>query len=278
MRARLPHAAFSGPDVAGSLPMIDRFTAAEAADLALVTHHYYRADQSDPKATRDRLLLRDEKFDARLDELRDLCDGRHLRYRINEVNSFSGGGKPGVSDTFASALWCLDYLLDLASRGCGGVNLETDVNHRAFVSSYSPIVHETTGGTVVCSPRPEYYALLAFAMAGRGDVLKTTVDAGGVNLTAFATRAGDGAVYLIVVNKDAARDAAVECNVPTGRTAADVYRLVGPSLGAKDGVTFADAAVAADGSWAAGKPAAAAVAGGLLRVAVPHGSAVRRAG
>ena len=273
VRAKLPHAAFSGPDVAGSLTMIDKFTAAEAADLALVTHHYYRADQSDPKATRDRLLLRDDTFDARLDALRDLCDGRHLHFRINEVNSFSGGGKPGVSDTFASSLWCLDYLLDLASHGCGGVNLETDVNHRAFVSSYSPIVHDTVDGHVVCSARPEYYALLAFAAAGRGDVLKTTVDAGGVNLTAFATRAGDGATYLIVVNKDVARDAAVECNVPAGTTAGDVYRLVGPSLDAKEDVTFAGAAVTDDGSWTAGKPEAAAVQGGVLRVAVPHGSA-----
>jgi len=31
-----------------------------------------------------------------------------LEYRINEVNSFSGGGKEGISDTFGSALWCLD--------------------------------------------------------------------------------------------------------------------------------------------------------------------------
>jgi len=35
-----------------------------------------------------------------------------------------GGGKPGVSDTFASALWRLDYMFLLASYDCEGLNLE----------------------------------------------------------------------------------------------------------------------------------------------------------
>jgi hypothetical protein len=47
------------------------------------------------------------------------------------VNSFYAGGKPGVSDTFASALWCLDYVSPAASFGSEGVNLETDVNQIA---------------------------------------------------------------------------------------------------------------------------------------------------
>lgn len=36
-----------------------------------------------------------------------------------------------MSDTFASALWCLDYVSPAASFGSEGVNLETDVNQIA---------------------------------------------------------------------------------------------------------------------------------------------------
>jgi len=75
--------------------------------------------------------------------------------------------------TFASALWCLDYMFNLAAHGCGGVNMETDVNQLGFISHYSPIVHDANG---VCSARPEYYGMLAFAMAGHGELIKVSIE------------------------------------------------------------------------------------------------------
>jgi hypothetical protein len=81
-------------------------------------------------------------------------------YRLCETASFSGGGKPGVSDTFAAALWALDYLFVLASHGCGGVNMETGVNHLGRISYYTPISDDLAGHY---SAAPEYYGLLAFA-------------------------------------------------------------------------------------------------------------------
>jgi hypothetical protein len=185
IRAKLPQAVFSGPDAAGNFAFVEGFVAAESGGMKLVTHHYYRGGQRDPKSTMERLLTGDERFDARLIQLQNLCAGRHLDYRINEVNSFSGGGKEGVSDAFGSALWCLDYLFRLASHGCSGVNIETDVNQLGFVSFYSPIAHDADG---VCSARPEYYGMLAFAMAGRGEVIKASLAENDINLTAYATR------------------------------------------------------------------------------------------
>jgi hypothetical protein len=46
-------------------------------------------------------------------------------FRIDEMNSVACGGKAGVSDTFASALWALDTVFAVARSGADGVNIHT---------------------------------------------------------------------------------------------------------------------------------------------------------
>ncbi len=145
IRAVLSNAPFSGPDSIGNLAWITNFVATESRDIKLLTQHYYRGDAKDPKTTLARLLQRDDAWDKRLEKVRELSRENGVVFRINEVNSFSSGGKTGVSDTFGSALWCLDYMFTLAAYGCEGVNLETDINQLGFISHYSPIVHDETG-------------------------------------------------------------------------------------------------------------------------------------
>src|SRR6202023_2346973 len=89
-------------------------------------------------------------------------------WRMCETASFSGGGKAGVSDTFASALWVLDYVWELASFGGAGVNMETGVNHLGWISHYTPIGDDLKGHY---GKAPEYYGLEAFARVPKGDVL-----------------------------------------------------------------------------------------------------------
>jgi hypothetical protein len=45
------------------------------------------------------------------------------RVRMTEGNTCYRGGKPGVSDVFAAALWSADYSLLLTSNNYSGVNL-----------------------------------------------------------------------------------------------------------------------------------------------------------
>jgi hypothetical protein len=52
-----------------------------------------------------------------------------IPWRMSETATLYGGGKPGVSDSFASALWVLDYLFVLARFGAAGANLQTGINH-----------------------------------------------------------------------------------------------------------------------------------------------------
>ena len=270
IRAKLPRAVFSGPDVAGNLSFVEKFVGSEAGDMKLATHHYYRGGASSPRATLQTLLARDDGFDRRLDALHALCADHHLEYRINEVNSFSGGGKPGVSDTFGSALWCLDYMFDLASHGCSGVNMETDINQHAFISHYSPIVHDANGH---CTARPEYYAMLSFAMAGHGYLTKTAMSKSDVNCTAYSTQSSDS-IWVTVIDKDFTKDAQVELELPSQSGAVKIYRLIAPSIEAKDHVTLAGSSVADDGTWTPGEPEVVPISQGHIQFAVAHASAI----
>ena len=130
------------------------------------------------------MLQEERKYQPALARAQAAAREARIPYRICETASFSGGGRADVSDTFAAALWALDYLFVLASRGCSGVNMETGVNHLGWVSHYTPIGDDLAGHFTAA---PEYYGLLAFAQAGRGDLIEVGCETGGLNLTAYAT-------------------------------------------------------------------------------------------
>jgi len=92
--------------------------------------------------------------------------------------------------------------------------------------------------------------MLAFALAGHGDLVPCKFKAPNLNLTAYATRNTDGTLFVVVINKDETQVAAVETILPKGYTRATVLRLSGPSLTSQEDVTFAGTPVAADGTWA----------------------------
>jgi hypothetical protein len=267
IRAVLPRVPFAGPDIAFRTEWLESFARDEGADIALLTAHHYIMGQENPAATIDVLLAEEKKFQPALAKFQAAAEAAHVPWRMCETQSFSGGGRAGVSDSFASALWALDYLFVLAGFGCSGVNMETGVNHLGRVSKYTPITDDLAGHY---GPAPEYYGLLAFAQAGKGEQIAVTTSPGGINLTAYATRQ-PGAVILTVINKDVSRDAAVEVTGTASKTAG-VVRLTGPGLAATSGATLGGGAIAADGSWA-GSSTAVPILGGRARLDVPAASA-----
>jgi hypothetical protein len=270
IRAALPSAAFSGPDVAGHPDWATKFAAAEAADLRYVTMHYYRTGAKKPDATLESLLQSDPALDVKLQAIRQASDSSSVDYRIVETNSFYGGGKEGVSDRFGSALWCLDYLFHLASAESRGVNLETDINHLGWVSHYSPIFRDESGRLIA---RPTYYAMLAFALAGKGKLIHLALEKGEINLTAYATMDPEGLLWLTIINKDLQRAAEVDVTLPPGIAGANLFRLSAPSAESPDQVTLAGSQVSPEGTWTAGPLEEVSVGGGSAKLQVPPASA-----
>ena len=270
LRAQFPGIPFAGPDVAGKTDWVTSFAADEGKDTVLLTHHYYREGQN-PTSTAEKLLGVDPKLQPHLDKLSSASKSCNVPYRICEVNSFSGGGRPGVSDTLASALWVLDYMFTLAANGCAGVNMETGVNHRGFISSYSPIGDDEKGHYLAA---PEYYGMLAFTLAGKGPLLKAEMDAGAPLVKAYATEPRQGAVAVTAINKGP-EQSALAVNLGSGiksRTAS-LLRLRGPAIEAKTGITLGGTEVTASGVWKPAKPEVVTVPNGQFRVELPAGSA-----
>jgi hypothetical protein len=270
IRATLPHVFFAGPDIAGGrVDWMQSFARVEGGDIVLLTAHHYIAGQADPGSTIELMLQEGKNYEAVLAKFRSIADDAHLPYRLCETASFSGGGKSGISSSFAAALWALDYLFVLASYGCSGVNLETGVNHLGWISHYTPISDDLAGHY---GAAPEYYGLLAFAQAARGEQIAVSCDTGGVNLTAYATRQNSRAMTLAVINKDLRQDAAVEV-IGAAPRQARVTRLSGPSLTALGGVILGGAPVSNDGTWKVAQAEQAQIANGKVLLDVPAGSA-----
>jgi len=237
IRDELPQAPFAGPDVIVRADWLEQFASAEASDIKLLTYHYYAEGPPDnPASTIETLMKPSPILPGLLGRLQAASRSAKVPYRICEANSCFGGGKPGVSDTMAAALWGLDFLFTLARFDAGGVNMETGMNHLGFLSWYTPIGVDKAGKFVAA---PLYQGMRAFSITGRGDLVQSTVDAAaGINVSAYATRS-DRDSWLTIINKEASRDAQVRATCP-GITKAGALRLIAPSLSSKEGVMLTE--------------------------------------
>lgn len=220
--AKIPNAKFGGADDNGTTYLTGLASdASHYHDIVLLTSHYYTmGPASSPKSTLERLLDPDPKLAANLETIMSAARAAHLPYRMTEGNSCWDGGKPGVSDTLASALWCADMMLQFAQAGASGVNL-----HGGGEGFYTPIAGAPSTGLVT---RPEYYGI-QFAQPLTGHTfLKTTLTGASQRVNAYAFEQHHHR-SLVVINKD---DAPLTLTIPT-RTQAKAMRLTGPALDSK---------------------------------------------
>ena len=116
--------------------------------------------------------------------------------------------------------------------------------------------------------------MLAFAQAGKGELLQVTKDQTESNVSAYATRNDDGKFWVIVINKNLSQDINAEIGVPKVNSSAMAFWLRAPSVNSLDEVTLAGTRVAESGSWTGGTPEVIDVQKGMMGLLVPRGSAV----
>jgi hypothetical protein len=186
------------------------------------------------------------------------------------MNSFSGGGKPGVSDTLGSALWILDFMHNLSSEGGAGVNVETGVNQLGFISSYSPIGDNEHGSYVA---KPIFYGMLAFSPVCGSQRIPVTYSAGGANFSAYASHTAQGHMILTLINKESSIPATATVSSSLPIAEASFMRLSGSSINSTTGVTFGGATVSAEGRWEPTRTESVHVSNGAVVIEVPAASA-----
>jgi hypothetical protein len=243
IRAAVPHITIAAPALAEFGHVAEWVPPVLETGLAdLVTEHFYIEDKDASSATIDTLLTPAGIPFAGLGRLDSVVrrGPRRVPFRMAETNTFYGGGKPGVSDTLASALWSIDYLFAIAKRGGIGANFHCG-------GTAQSVLGDDDG--VITSLRPLYYGLLMFTLAGDGRVLEIDVDAHGRNVTAHAIAKADGSTSLFVLNKEPSGP--VRFTLDLGRDAhASMRILTARGLASRDHVTIQGAEVGLDGSFA----------------------------
>ncbi len=239
----LPHAPLAGPALGTPpwAPDMARLLAAEPR-LSLLTLHRYPLQRcfttpSSPRYPTINNLLAPRSSRGLADALRGAVRAAHRRgvkVRLDEINSVACRGSPGVSDTFASALWALDVNFELARVGLDGVNFHTFPG-----AGYQLFSFDGTGSGRTASVYPEYYGLMMFAQgAPPGSELLRSVESrpGGVGV--WATRDRGGTIRVTLINDAASRAPVVALRLPVTNGSGLLERLTAPSLESTAGVTL----------------------------------------
>lgn len=258
LRARAGPLPLAGPSACCAAPFIDglgRFVEREKARLALVSaHQYFGSACSSIRPgtpgypTREKLLGQADmsRVIAGLQSAAATARRAGKPLVVTETNSFACGGQPGVSDTFASALWAPEYLMRGAAVGVTGMAFHT------FGRAYSPFDFSFTAGRGwTGEARPLYYGLLLFARAtsNRATILLDPIRRQrvrqGSNAVAFPTIDRHRTLRVLVLAKDSRGGGSVRITVPRGADKARLTRLRAPGLGATHGITLAGQSVSA---------------------------------
>ncbi len=209
--------------------------------------------------------------------------GTNVSYRLTETNSFWFSGLKGASDSYASALWGVDYLHWWTSHGAAGVNFHTGDRTGGTVTlpcRYAVFVTSEKGYEV----RPLGYGLKLFDLGRGAKVLPVTVSAtkSDANLVAYATLADDGKTLAVtVVNKSHGPaagnvDVQIQPDAPLASTDAPTIFLTatnGDIAGGSSAVKLGGAPIKEDGTWNGHWTPLPVGGDGAINVTMPSASA-----
>ncbi|MGZ4351755.1 MAG: hypothetical protein ACXVRX_14660, partial [Solirubrobacteraceae bacterium] len=200
-----PHVTLAGPALANPIHhmrWVRTLIDGARRSLGLVTIHRYpytgclgrRGTRS--YATIGRVLspAASTGMAAALAPLVDAAHDAGAPMRLTELNSVNCGGRAGVSDSFATALWAPDALFALLRAGVDGVNL-----HVRADAVNAPFALGPAG----LQARPLLYGLVLFARALGPGARLVTVRAHApraVNLGAWGVRVGGDTFHLVLID------------------------------------------------------------------------------
>jgi hypothetical protein len=203
-----------------------------------------------------------------------VAHAQHRQLRLDELNSVACRGKKGVSDTFASSLWVVNALFQLARLGVDGVNM-----HTLPRSSYELFEFSHAGGRWRAWVRPVYYGLQLFTQAAPAGarLLQSSGIKPRTQISVWATRGSDRRLRVALINESRSTSHTVVLKVPrTTPATATVERMAAPSVYARRGVSLGGRTYgAATYTGALTPPQTQPVAGGAgtYVLKLPRGSA-----
>ena len=206
-----PAKAFQGATVAGNTwyRNLTSYAAEHRAQLATMSVHAYPTTHCNGRNATLTQLLSDGASSSEAKELTSLSLPSDLAalntpLHLGEGNSASCGGMPGVSNVFASALWAIDDLYNMAAAGLRGFNFH---GGGTSTQSYSALVYvnDSTNQPLV---QPLFYGISMFVMGTRNyprEVSTTIAQSTNPLIKVHATWDGSR-MAVMVIHKDSSKN------------------------------------------------------------------------
>ncbi|MCX6285145.1 MAG: T9SS type A sorting domain-containing protein, partial [Bacteroidetes bacterium] len=277
IRQSNPAAVFTGPDCASNFETFTLPFCGEMGDkISMLTQHYYggKKDSATISVQIDSLMSM-YKLAHVSEEVRRLAgcaSSKGIIFRMSECNSIDDGGQKGVSDAFVSALWALDYMYQLASESCAGVNFHGGLDGEYTVFSRDSGIYRA---------RPIAYGILAFQIGSKGSFIYDTVTNKKINLDSYSVIDSSNNIYTTVINKEtdtlkkAVINLTVTDTVNSTYYSAEYVKLYSPSLKDTTRVSLGGQVVDSLGNIPAYKWTSLAVTSHQTKIPVnPHSAVV----
>lgn len=253
----VPEAKFCGPAAVSSMDggaeQIRNFASdfGKTGLIKFVTAHDYPGGNSLRNATdgnsgRDQMLSGAwlEHYQAFYNQFVPAVTALGLKYKYDEGSSFYKGGAKDASDTFAAALWSLDFMHWWAAHGCAGINF-----HNNRWPMYNITICRDAAGNY--QTRPQGYGIKAFDIGGHGRVVPVTVSRNG--MTAYGVLDSTN-LYLTLINKEHGqygRDTEVTVKGISIKDPVEIMNLKAPNndVAAMTGISLGNATINNTGGW-----------------------------
>jgi hypothetical protein len=259
-----PDVKFCGPSVHNNGAWAKEFMAdfGQSNHVALITEHLYPGGAGGkvptPEIGRDRMLGTNfiHSYDRLYDGFVPMAVSNNLPNRLEEVNNYFNGGAAKVSNTFASALWGLDFMYWWAAHGAAGLNFHTGDRVAAgpvLQASRYTAFFSTTNGYII---RPLGYGIKAFDLGGHGHFVPAKIsNPDNLNLSVYAVLDDGQHLCLTIINKEHGanpRDAKISI-APAGMASSSgqiiFLKAPGNDVAADSGETLGGAQIQSDGTW-----------------------------
>lgn len=263
----VPSAKFCAPTSTDRNPDWSRDMAGEPGMrdmLAFIGQHYYPGGDgpniTDITKARDDMLSPawHTKYQAFHDLFVPAVLKNGLKFRMNEGSSFSKGGALGASDTYAAALWILDYLYWWAHHDASGLNFHSGQKVLPGTAGpdkpnvYTPLTSSANGYIIL----PPGYGIKMFELGSHGDLLPVEVveNKEQVNLVAYGVAGLEKTLYVTLINREYGpegkkADVCVETGKILEKGETITMSQESGNIAQVDGVTIGGQKFGEDGTW-----------------------------
>ncbi len=304
IEALTPGVPIAGPDVSGS-GLFSEWGSEEAlaqTPALLTGHHYPLGCARTPPPSIETLLSAAIRGAAArsLATYMTVASESGIPFRMDELGSVSCGGVPGVSNTFASALWATGYLAQAMDDGLVGINLQGNpTNCFGYTPLCAPSAEASAAGNL--RAQPDWYALLMARSligyrplpttigsaapapvepeepsSGEQETPPPSVPADTPDLVAAAFLGSGHTIKVVLSDQESPGANPLEINLAIGAGFAigALMRLEAASPSSTDGMTLGGKTVADNGSWHEPKhPEIVTVRGGIATLQLNPSSA-----